>query len=73
MKGDMAQEHGQVNQFQSPPTYPAKRITMGVVDLQSLSTAGLFRSVTVAVILWFLIPRLWQVRGNPCNLMENGF
>ncbi|KAF7155838.1 hypothetical protein CNMCM5623_008718 [Aspergillus felis] len=34
---------------------------MGVVDLQSLSTAGLFRSVTVAVILWFLIPRLWQV------------
>jgi hypothetical protein len=72
MKGDISQGHGQVHQFQTP-TYPAKRFTMGVVDLQSLPTAGLFRSVTVAVILWFLIPRLWQVRGNPRNLMDNGF
>ncbi|KAL6232483.1 hypothetical protein BDW75DRAFT_217766 [Aspergillus navahoensis] len=34
---------------------------MPVAELQPLSSGVILRSVTAAVLLWFLVPRLWQV------------
>lgn len=33
-----------------------------VADIQSMSLAGLLRSLTLAGLILFLVPRLWQVR-----------